>query len=306
MMDTLLEVKSVSKLYRLRKGLFRRENLYALRNVSLTISKAEVLGVVGESGSGKSTLGKLILRLERPTEGNIYLKGREISALGKEYTREVSVIFQDPRNSLNPRMKVEEILEEPLLVHGIPNRKDIVRRVLERVQLGIEFLSRKPEALSGGQRQRVAIARALVLNPSLIIADEPTASLDVSVQAEIIELFKALKEEGIAFLFITHDIRVVEKLADRVAVIYGGMLMELGTKEDVLGSPLHPYTKFLLSNVPARHPRQRRKENFSEEEYSIPERGCPFAPRCPEVTPECYNSIRRSELNGRLVTCNLF
>ncbi|EDP75836.1 oligopeptide/dipeptide ABC transporter ATP-binding protein [Hydrogenivirga sp. 128-5-R1-1] len=305
-MNTLLEVREVSKAYKLKAGLFKRKPFYALRNVSFSIKKSEILGVVGESGSGKTTLGKVILRLEEPTSGEVLFSGKDAFKMGKEYTRKVSVVFQDPRSSLNPRMRVREILEEPLVVHGLKDRKDTVERAIEKVQLPSEFLNRKPDDLSGGQRQRVAIARAIVLKPSLIVADEPTASLDVSVQWEILKLFESLKGEGIAFIFITHDIRVVEKIADRVAVIYGGMLMELGRKEEVLKEPLHPYTKFLLSNVPVKHPRFRKEEDFKEVEYVIPEEGCPFAPRCPDYREECSRTVRRSELNGRLVNCNLY
>ncbi|WP_457599744.1 oligopeptide/dipeptide ABC transporter ATP-binding protein [Hydrogenivirga sp.] len=305
-MDTLLEVRGVSKAYKLKKGIFGKRLFYALRDVTLSIRRAEILGVVGESGSGKTTLGKVVLRLEEPTSGNVLFSGRDAFGLGKEYTRYVSVVFQDPRSSLNPRMKIREIVEEPLVVHGVEDRRRIVEDSLRRVQLPLDFLSRKPDDLSGGQRQRVAIARAIVLKPKLIVADEPTASLDVSVQSEILTLFKGLRQEGIAFMFITHDIRVVEKVADRVAVIYGGMLMELGRKEEVLGNPMHPYTRFLLSNVPVRHPGLRKEEDFEEYEYEIPSRGCPFAPRCPNYREECSKSVRRSELNGRLVNCNLY
>jgi peptide/nickel transport system ATP-binding protein len=160
--------------------------------------------------------------------------------------------------------------------------------------------------LSGGQAQRVAIARAIVLNPELIVADEPTASLDVSIQEEILKLFKELNRKGIAFIFITHNIRVVEKIAHRVAVIYSGILMELGEKREVLENPLHPYTKFLLSNLPAKHPRERKPVDTLEEEYEIPEEGCPFYPRCPEAFEECKKTLRRVEINGRTVTCNLY
>lgn len=305
-MSALLEVREVTKAYRIKKGLFGRRFFYALKGVSVDINKSEILGVVGESGSGKTTLGKIVLRLEEPTQGKVLFRGEDVFRLGKVYTRKVSVVFQDPRSSLNPRMKVREILEEPLLVHGIDNREDKVRKAMERVQLPVDFLERKPEDLSGGQRQRVAIARAIILKPELIVADEPTASLDVSVQLEILGLFMGLRDEGISFLFITHDIRVVERIADRVAVIYGGMLMELGSKEKVLKEPLHPYTKFLLSNVPVRHPRERKEEDYREVIYEVPERGCPFAPRCPNYMEECSESVRRVQVDGRSVNCNLY
>ena len=305
-MDTVLRVRNLTKVFRVKKGLFRREPFYALSGISLDVRRGEVLGVVGESGSGKTTLGKIVLRLERPTSGEVLFEGRDIFSLGKEYTRMVSVVFQDPRNSLNPRMRVKEIVEEPLLVHGEKERERKVMEAISRVMLDPELASRKPDDLSGGQRQRVAIARAIVLKPKLIVADEPTASLDVSVREEILKLFRSLREEGISFIFITHDMRVIEKIADRVAVIYGGRLMEIGEKEEVLKSPLHPYTRFLLSNVPVKHPRERRETEVEEIEYDIPKEGCPFAPRCPEYREECSSLVRRSQLDGRVVYCNLY
>jgi len=306
-MEELISVESLTKVYYLKKGLFKREPLYALRGVSLKVYKGEVLSVVGESGSGKSTLGKVVLRLERPTEGKVLYRGKDAFKMGKEYTKKVSVVFQDPRTSLNPRMKVREVVEEPLVVHRVPDRKKRVLAVIKKVGLSEEVLEKKPLQLSGGQAQRVAIARAVVLEPELVVADEPTASLDLSVQAQVLELFKELNAKGIAFLFITHDIRVVEKIAHRVAVLYAGMLMELGRKEKVLKSPLHPYTRFLLESVPARHPSQRKEvTSYEEEEYEVPKEGCPFLPRCSEATEECARRVRRVEVDGRVVLCNLY
>jgi peptide/nickel transport system ATP-binding protein len=306
MSDSLLEVSDLTKSYRIRKGLFKRERFYALRGVSLSVKRGEILGVVGESGSGKTTLGKLILRLERPDRGKILFEGRDIWDMGKEYTARVSVVFQDPRSSLNPRMKVGEIIEEPLRVHGIGGRKDKIISAIRSVYLNEEFLERKPDDLSGGQRQRVAIARAIVLEPDLLIADEPTASLDVSVQREILDLFLELKKRGLSLIFITHDIRVVEKISDRIAVIFGGMIMEMGDVRGVLKDPLHPYTRFLLGNVPVRHPSMRSATDVVEFPQEIPKEGCPFRHRCPEATEECGGELRRVELNGRIVTCLLY
>lgn len=306
-MEEILKVENLTKIYKVKSGLFRKKDFYALKGVSLNLKKGEILCVVGESGSGKSTLGKIILRLEKPTEGNVLYREKDIFKWGKEYTRRVSVVFQDPRSSLNPRMKVKEILEEPLIVHGIKNRQEKITEALRKVHLEEEILEKRPLQLSGGQAQRVAIARAIILEPEIVVADEPTASLDVSIQEEILELFTELNERGISFIFITHDIRVVEKIADRVAVIYAGVLMELGEKEAVLKEPKNPYTMFLLENVPVKHPRERRKElRVEEEEYEIPDKGCPFYPRCSYAMEECKETLRRVDLNGRLVACNLY
>jgi len=306
-MEEILRVENLTKVYKVKAGFFKKKDFYALREVSLALKKGEVLCVVGESGSGKSTLGKIILRLEKPTKGAVLYRDKDIFKWGKEYTKRVSVVFQDPRSSLNPRMKIKEILEEPLIVHGIKNPKEKVLEAIRRVQLEEEVLEKRPLQLSGGQAQRVAIARAIILEPEIVVADEPTASLDLSIQEEILKLFTELNENGISFIFITHDIRVVEKIANRVAVIYAGVLMELGDKEEVLKDPKNPYTAFLLENVPVKHPRERRKEvRIEEEEYEIPDKGCPFYPRCPYATKECKESLRRVNLNGRLVACNLY
>ncbi len=306
-MEEILKVENLTKVYKVKAGFFRKKDFYALKGVSLNLKKGEILCIVGESGSGKSTLGKIILRLEKPTEGKVLYKDKDIFKWGKEYTRRVSVVFQDPRSSLNPRMKVKEILEEPLIVHRIKNRQEKITDALEKVHLEEELLEKRPLQLSGGQAQRVAIARAIILEPEIVVADEPTASLDVSIQEEILELFTELNKKGLSFIFITHDIRVVEKIADRVAVIYAGVLMELGKKEAVLKNPKHPYTMFLLENVPVKHPRERRKElKIEEEEYEIPDKGCPFYPRCSYATDECKKIFRRVDLNGRFVACNLY
>ena len=238
MKSSLLSLERISKLFKV--GLFTKRLVWAVRDVSLSVGHGEVFSLVGESGSGKSTIGKLILRLERPTSGLIHFEGNDPLKMGREYTKLVSAVFQDPRSSLNPRMKVSEIVEEPLLVHGISQRKERVIEALQKAGLGEEFLERRPESLSGGQRQRIAIARAIVLRPKLIVADEPTSSLDMSYRAGILDLFLKLKEEGISTLLITHDLRAVERIGDRVAVLYKGRIMEMGSAQEVLKRPLHP------------------------------------------------------------------
>lgn len=306
MMEPLLRVRELRKAYKVKKGFLKSRLFEAVRGVSLDINRGEILGLVGESGSGKSTIGKMILRLERPDGGSITFEGKNIWDIGKRYSREVSVVFQDPGGSLNPRMKVREILEEPLIVHGIREREERVRSALNTARLSEEFLDKKPDQLSGGQRQRVAIARALVLEPKLIIADEPTASLDASIRSEIADLFLSLKEKGISTLFITHDIRMVERIADRIAVLYGGVLMEYGKTSEVLKSPLSPYTVFLLGNLPVRHPRERKEEPFEELQGEPREEGCPFYERCDRHSDACLGDLRRVEVNGRIVTCTLY
>ena len=305
-MREVLKVESLSKVFFRKKGIFRKEPFYALRDVSFSLGEGEILGLVGESGSGKSTIAKIIVRLEKPTEGSVYLMGKEARSFGKEYTKYVSIVFQDPRTSLNPRMKVKDIISEPLEVHRVPNKEERVRDLLKKVHLSEELAQRKPEDLSGGQRQRVAIARALALNPKVVVADEPTASLDASVRVGILELFLNLKEDGISTLLITHDMRVIERVADRVGVLYGGRLFELGNKEEVLNSPMHPYTKFLLSSVPVKHPKDRKPVDLEEAPQSIPQEGCPFVPRCSEAKSECEYTLRRVRIDGRIVQCNLY
>ncbi len=302
----LLEIKEISKVFSNKRGIFKREEIHALREVSLSIYEGEVLGLVGESGSGKSTLGKLILRLEDPTKGIIMFKGENIYKIGKEYSKHVSVVFQDPRSSLNPRMKIKEIIEEPLKIHKIRNRNEKIKEALKLVALPEEFLEKKPEQLSGGQRQRVAIARAIVLEPKLIVADEPTSSLDVATQMEIISLIKLLKEKGIAFLFITHDLRIIKKISDRIAVLYNGMLMELGNTMEIFEEPMHPYTKYLLASLPAEHPSKRGEVEIEEIEAVYSGRGCPFLPKCLLKIEECSQTLRRKYINGRFIACNLY
>lgn len=302
-MSSLLTFRDVSKLFLL--GLFKKRRVWALKGLTFEVKRGEVFALVGESGSGKTTAGKIVLRLEEPTQGEVLLDGKPIHAYGKEYTRKVSMVFQDPRASLNPRLRVREIVEEPLVVHGIKDRKERVLRALRLAGLDESFLERKPESLSGGQRQRVAIARAIVLEPELIVADEPTASLDMSYRAGILELFKDLSKRGVSVLLITHDIRSVQRIANRVGVLYKGVLLEAGTKEEVLKNPLHPYTQYLLSSVPARHPSERKTYPLEEYEQEG-EYACPFFARCEKRLPECAQRLREVVFDGRFLRCNLY
>ncbi|MFN3976322.1 MAG: oligopeptide/dipeptide ABC transporter ATP-binding protein [Aquificaceae bacterium] len=303
MKEALLSLENISKSFTI--GLFKKKTIRAVKEVSLSIGYGEIFSLVGESGSGKSTIGKLILRLERPDEGKIFFEGKDPFKMGKEYTRAVSAVFQDPRTSLNPRMKVWEIVEEPLLVHGFSKRKEKVVEALQKSGLGEEFLERKPDSLSGGQRQRVAIARAIVLKPKLIVADEPTSSLDMSYRAGILDLFLKLREENISTLLITHDLRAVERIGDKVAVLYRGRLMEVGRAQEVLKKPLHPYTQYLISTMPVKHPSQRR-----ESVYEFPEEGwegaCPFLPQCRYRLAECKEGVKEVVVDGRILSCNLY
>lgn len=303
MKEELLKIEKVSKIFTV--GLFTKRTVKAVDQVSFSINYGEIFSLVGESGSGKSTIGKLILRLEKPTKGSILFEGKDLYTLRKEYTRWVSAVFQDPRNSLNPRMRVEEIVEEPLLVHGFKNRKEEVIRALQKVGLNKEFLSRRPEDLSGGQRQRVAIARAIVLKPKLIVADEPTSSLDMGYRAGILDLFLKLKEEGISTLLITHDLRAVDRIGDRVGVLYKGKLVEMGYSEDVLKKPLHPYTQYLINTMPVRHPSQRKMEiqDYSQDESLTV---CPFFSKCVYRLRECEEEVKEVVVDGRFVSCNLY
>ncbi len=304
-MSSLLKVKELSKDFYIRVGLLGKKVIRAVRDVSFGVERGRIMALVGESGSGKSTVGKIILRLEEPTKGSVEFEGRNINTYRKEYTRFVSVVFQDPSNSLNPFMKVKDIVEEPLVVHGFSDRKERVERALELANLGRELINRRPSELSGGQRQRVAIARAVVLDTKLIVADEPTASLDASIRRSILELFLKLKESGISTLLITHDIRSVERVADSVGVMYKGMLVELGDKDGVIKNPKHPYTRYLLESVPVRHPSQRRHVR-KEEITQSPEEGCPFYPLCPERLKSCTVEVKEVLVDGAIVKCNLY
>jgi oligopeptide transport system ATP-binding protein len=301
--DVLLEVRDLVKHYPVASGFFGRHAgvVRAVDGVSFTIRRGETLGLVGESGCGKTTTGRCILQLERPTSGSIRFEGQELTTLGPEALRTVrrrmQVIFQDPYSSLNPRMTVGQIVEEPLAVHGlVPDAAARAARVWELLgQVGLlpQHARRYPHELSGGQRQRVGIARALSLEPSLIVCDEPVSALDVSIQAQIINLLEDLRRElGLTYLFVAHDLSVVRHISDRVAVMYLGRIVELADRQALYETPRHPYTRALLSAVPIPDPEveARREHIVLGGEVPSPLRpppGCAFHPRCPVAVEEC-------------------
>jgi len=301
--EKILEVRGLKKYFEVgRPSLFSRktESVHAVDGVDMTLHRSEVIALVGESGCGKSTLALLLMGLEDPTDGTVVFEGRDITHLNdsqrKPLRRKIQMVFQDPYESLNPTQTIEEIVTEPLKVHGLgnaPDRAERVRKAMEDAGLkpAEVYLKRYPHELSGGQRQRVVIASALVLEPEVIVADEPVSMLDVSIRAEVINLLAELRAtRRIAVIFITHDLGSVGFFADRVAVMYLGRIVEIGTMLEVLEQPQHPYTKALLSVIPVPNPRLRRERIILQGEtpnpINIPP-GCRFHPRCPIATEEC-------------------
>jgi oligopeptide/dipeptide ABC transporter ATP-binding protein len=296
----LLEVSDLKKHYPMRKGLFSQtvSNVLAVDGISFTIHSGETLGLVGESGCGKSTAGKAILKLIDPTSGMVKVRGQRIDQLSRAemrpYRRELQVVFQDPYSSLNPRMNVGDIVGEPLRNYGIAGGAELARRVaqlFEKVGLRGEAMQRYPHEFSGGQRQRIGIARALALNPSLIVCDEPVSALDVSVQAQVINLLMDLQKEfGLSYLFVAHDLAVVEHISHRIAVMYLGKIVELTDKKSLFANPLHPYTEALLSAVPLPDPEAKRDRIILKGDVPSPinpPAGCRFHTRCPYAFDRC-------------------
>lgn len=317
--EPLLEVKGLSKYYTAQsnKILNKRKDIKVVEHIDLSIYPGEVFGLVGESGCGKSTFAKMLVDVIQPTMGQISYKGKPYSAMSrqqkKEYHRQIQIIFQDPYSSLNPKKKIGWILEEPLKIHtelASKVRKLKVEEILEVVGLDASFKGKYPNELSGGQRQRVSIAAALMLNPELIIADESVSALDVSIQSQILNLMKKLQEEkNLTYLFISHDLNVVQYMSDRIGVMYFGKLVEVGSVADIYHSPKHPYTKALLSSIPSVSKEEKRERILltgDVPDLSAPPGGCPFHTRCREMKESCKDSC--PELvemeNGHFVSCH--
>jgi oligopeptide/dipeptide ABC transporter ATP-binding protein len=320
----LVEVKGLRKYYPVRGGLFGGvvNQVRAVEDVSFSIKKGETLGLVGESGCGKTTVGRLLLRLLEPTAGSVSFAGHELQKLGRAELRSLrprmQIIFQDPYSSLNPRRTVGDAIGEPLFVHDLARGADIDKRVtelLERVGLPGSYRSRYPHEFSGGQRQRVCIARALALGPELVVCDEAVSALDISIQAQILNLLRDLQDElGLTYLFISHNLNVVRHIADRIAVMYLGKLVELGDAESLFHSPQHPYTRALISANPLPDPDVPLTPIMLKGEIPSslhPPPGCRFHTRCPSVFEPCSSVVPEARLtqgapNPRSVWCHLY
>jgi peptide/nickel transport system ATP-binding protein/oligopeptide transport system ATP-binding protein len=307
----LLEVENISKAFAVRGG----GELHALRNVDLTVGEGEAVGIIGESGSGKSTLARIVVGLERATGGRVRFGDTYIDTLRgsrrRTLQRDIQMIFQDSRASMNPRMRIADIVAEPLVTHGLPADRSTVIELLERVGLTERHASLYPHQLSGGQRQRAAIARAVSARPKLIVADEPVSALDISVQAQVLNLLKGLQEDlGTAFLFVSHDLGVVRFFCDRVSVLYLGQTLEEGVTAPLLAQPAHPYTRALASSVPTVRAGDRRQRIVLQGELPSPENppsGCSFHPRCPEYIGDVCSTVppKRLETTAGTARCHL-
>lgn len=320
MSEALLEVNHLKKYFPITKGLLNHTvgQVKAVDDISISLQPGETFGLVGESGSGKSTVGRTILRLTDKTDGEIKFHGVDIHTLSPAEMRNIrpqmQLIFQDPYSSLNPRMRVGDAIGEALLDHGLCSRKEVRGLVLEALEscgLSAYHIDRFPHEFSGGQRQRIGIARALILNPELIIADEPVSALDVSIQAQIINLFSKLQQSrGLTYLFISHDLSVVEHLCSRIGVMYLGSMMEMASRDELFQNPLHPYTKALLSAIPIPIPKLKRERIVLKGDIPSPANppsGCKFHTRCPYAQEVCSAQVPlfRDAGGGHFVACHL-
>lgn len=311
----ILEVRNLKKYFNTPRGA-----LQAVDDVTFSIGKGETLGVVGESGCGKSTLGRTILRLHEPTSGEIYFRGEDITTYTPKQVKalrsRMQIIFQDPYSSLNPRMTVSQAIAEPMILQGMYQRRDKkalekrVQEMMELVGLASRFTNAYPHELDGGRRQRIGIARALALNPEFIVCDEPVSALDVSIQAQVLNLMQDLQEQlGLTYMFITHDLSVVKHLSERIVVMYLGQLVEQAEPAELFENPLHPYTKALLSAIPIPDPDIKMERIMLKGEITSPVNmgsGCRFMKRCPYATERCGQPLEQKEVSpGHFVSCHL-
>jgi oligopeptide/dipeptide ABC transporter ATP-binding protein len=314
----IIDVVELKKYFPVKRGIFtKQEWLKAVDSIGFSVREGTVFAIVGESGSGKSTVARLILRLTTPTSGNIFFRGKDILTLKKnslrEFRKAVQIIFQDPFASLNPRMTVSKTISEPLKIHKLAKKldlKDKIISLLQRVGLQADVLNRYPHEFSGGQRQRICIARALAVSPDVIVADEPLSALDVSIQAQILNILQELKRTShLSFLFISHELRVVQYFSDEIAVMYLGKIVEYAKTNDLFSNPLHPYTSILLSSAPKIKPNGHKKPVLKGDIPSpidIPP-GCPFHPRCSKRFDPCDKTVPElKEYKDRYVSCHLF
>lgn len=318
--NPILEVKNLVKKFPINGGFLNRKiaDVNAVQDVSFTLNKGETLGLVGESGCGKSTLGRCILRLIEPTSGDVFFKGENIINYSNQQLqnlrRKMQIIFQDPFSSLNPRMSIESILEEPLLIHNLfsnsKDRKDRIHQLAEIVGLRIDSLQKYPHEFSGGQRQRVGIARALAVEPELIICDEPVSALDVSIQAQVINLLMDLQQKfGLSYVFIAHDLKVVEHVSTKIAVMYLGKIVEMSESLELYKNPQHPYTQALLSAIPIPDPEIKKERIILKGDVPSPihpPKGCHFHPRCPVANVDCSQTTPNLiNKNDHYISCLL-
>lgn len=314
----LLQVHNLVKKFPIKQGWFQqRKFIHAVNGISFELQERETLGIVGESGCGKTTMGRCLLRVIEPTNGEVNLLNKSMTNMTKQdmylLRKNMQMVFQNPMDSMNPKLMIGEIITEPLIAHKVPKKEryELVREVIELVGLSERHLYQHPHKLSGGQLQRVGIARAIILKPKIVIADEPVSALDVSIQSQIINLLNDLQEElGLAYLFISHDLTVVEHIAHRVGVMYLGEMVELATKDDLFEKPIHPYTQALISSIPNIDPDKKRERIILKGELpspSNPPMGCKFHPRCMHAMEVC-KSVKPAlkDYEGRKVACHLY